>query len=169
MKTKKLITLVLAVVLVLSLAACSPKAPAAAEPAATPAATEPTAAPTTAPATTEPAPAADGFKDGTYTASQENFDERGWKGQITIEVKDGKLSTVDFDYVNKENKLKSEDQGYVKAMEDKTKVNLPKAMQDLENSLISTQDVAAVDTVSGATGTSNDFKALAESALKGAK
>ena len=161
---KKLITLALAVVLVLSLAACSPSAPAAAEP--TPA---PTVAPTAAPAA-EPAPAAPtGLKDGSYKAAQDKYDNYGWKGQIAIEVKDGKIASVDFDYVNKDNKLKSEDQGYIKAMEDKTKVNLANAMIELEKALVSSQDAAAVNAVSSATASSNDFKALAEIALKDAK
>lgn len=161
---KKLLTLALAVVLVLSLAACSPSAPAAAEP--TPA---PAAEPTTAPAA-EPTPApATGLKDGSYKAAQDKYDDYGWKGQIAIEVKDGKISTVDFDYVNKDNKLKSEDQGYIKAMEDKTKVNLANAIVELEKALVDGQDAAAVNAVAGATASSNDFKALAETALKDAK
>jgi len=167
MNSKKLVTLALAVMLVFSLAACSPKA----EPAATPAA-EPTVAPTEAPAATpaaEPAPAASGLKDGSYTAAQDKYDDYGWKGQVTIEVKEGKIATVDFDYVNKDNKLKSEDQGYIKAMEDKTKVNLANAIVELEKALVDGQDVAAVNAVSGATSSSNDFKALAEKALAGAK
>jgi major membrane immunogen (membrane-anchored lipoprotein) len=166
MKSQKLITLLLVVVLVLSLAACGSKAPVTAEPAPQPtAAAEPTVAPTAEPA---PAPAT-GLKDGSYKAEQDKYDERGWKGQIAIEVKDGKIGSVDFDYVNKDNKLQSEDQGYIKAMEDKVKVNLANAMKELESSLVSTQDAAAVNAVSGATGTSADFKALAEIALKGAK
>lgn len=165
MKSQKLITLALAVVLVLSLAACSPSAPAAVEP--TPAPTvEPTAAPTPA---AEPAPAANGFKDGSYKAAQDKADDYGWKGQIAIEVKDGKIGTVDFDYVNKDNKLKSEDQGYIKAMEDKTKVNLANAMVELEKALVSSQDAAAVNAVTGATASSNDFKGLAAKALESAK
>lgn len=168
MKSQKLITLTLVVALVLSLAACSSPAPATAEPAAPAPTVEPTAAPEPAPA--EPAPAATtGLKDGSYTAAQDNYDERGWKGQIAIEVKDGKIGTVDFDYVNKDNKLKSEDQGYIKAMEDKTKVNLANAMKELESSLVSTQDAATVNAVSGATGTSTDFKTLAGKALESAK
>lgn len=163
MKSQKLITLALVVVLVLSLAACSSSAPAA--PAAAPA---PTVAPAAEPAAPAPA-AANGFKDGSYKAAQDNYDSRGWKGQIAIEVKDGKIGSVDFDYVNKDNKLKSEDQGYIKAMLDSTKINLADAMKELEGSLVSTQDAAAVNAVSGATGTSTDFKALAENALKGAK
>lgn len=163
MKSKKLLTLALVAVLVLSLAACSSSKPATTEPA-----TEPAVAPTTEPAT-EPAPTADGFKDGEYKASQDNFDSHGWKGQIAIAVKDGKISSVDFDYVDKDNKLKSEDQGYIKAMEDATKINLAKAMEELESSLVSAQDLAAVNAVSGATSTSNDFKSLAENALKSAK
>ncbi len=164
MKSQKLITLALVVVLVLSLAACSSSAPAAAAP--TPA---PTAAPA-APAASAPAPAAaTGLKDGSYKAAQDKYDDYGWKGQIAIEVKDGKISSVDFDYVNKDNKLKSQDQGYIKAMEDKTKVNLAKAMEELESTLVSKQDAAAVNAVSGATASSNDFKGLAEIALKDAK
>lgn len=166
MKLKKLLTLTLIVALVLSLAACSSSKPATAEPAAPTAAAEPTVAPTEAPA----APAeATGLKDGSYTAAQDKYDDYGWMGQVTIEVKDGKIATVDFDYVNKDKKLKSEDQGYIKAMEDKTKVNLAKAMVELEGSLVSKQDPAAVDAVSGATATSNDFKALAAKALESAK
>ncbi|MHB1391539.1 MAG: FMN-binding protein [Clostridia bacterium] len=164
MKPQKLITLALVVVLVLSLAACSPSAPAAAEP--TPA---PTAAPA-APAASAPAPAAaTGLKDGSYKAAQDKYDDYGWMGQIAIEVKDGKIISVDFDYVNKDNKLKSEDQGYIKAMEDKTKVNLANAMVELEKALVGSQDAAAVNAVSGATASSNDFKTLAENALKSAK
>ncbi|KUO75642.1 MAG: hypothetical protein APF77_19190 [Clostridia bacterium BRH_c25] len=165
MKSQKLITLALVVVLVLSLAACGSSAPAAAEPTAAP-----TPEPTAAPAASEPAPAAaNGFKDGSYKASQDKYDDYGWKGQIAIEVKDGKISSVDFDYVNKDNKLKSEDQGYIKAMEDASKVNLAKAMEELESTLLGNQDATAVDAISGATTTSNDFKSLAESALKDAK
>lgn len=164
MKSQKLLSLALMVVLVLSLAACGSSQPAATEPAAQPAA-EPTAAPAAEPA----APAADGLKDGEYKAAQDKYDDYGWKGQIAITVKEGKISTVDFDYVNKDNKLKSEDQGYIKAMEDKTKVNLAKAMEELEGALVSAQNAAAVNAVSGATATSNDFKALAETALKDAK
>jgi len=161
MKSKKLLTLALIVVLVLSLAACSSSKPAAAEP--TP---EPTAAPTAEPTT---APAAEsGLKDGSYSATQDNYDDYGWKGQIAIEVKDGKISTVDFDYVNKDNNLKSQDQAYIKAMEDKTKINLAKAMEELEGKLAG-KDAATVDAVAGATATSNDFNTLAAKALEGAK
>jgi major membrane immunogen (membrane-anchored lipoprotein) len=65
--------------------------------------------------------------------------------------------------------LKSQDQNYVKAMQDKTKVNLADAMVALEGKLVSSQDAAKLDAVAGATTTSNDFKALAETALKSAK
>lgn len=164
MKLKKLISLTFIVVLVLSLAACGSSKPASSESAA-----QPAAEPTAAPAAEASAPAADGLKDGEYKAAQDKYDDYGWKGQITVTVKEGKISAVDFDYVNKDNKLKSQDQGYIKAMEDKTKINLAKAMEELEASLLSSQDASAVNAVSGATSTSNDFKALAEAALKDAK
>ncbi len=162
MKLQKLTTLALAGVLALNLAACSPSAPAAAEPTPAPT-TAPVAEPTTAPV------AENGLKDGSYTAAQDNYDNYGWKGQITVEVKDGKISTVDFDYVNKDNKLKSQDQGYIKAMADQTKVDLAKAMEELEGKLVGAESAVAVDTVTGATTTSDDFNVLAAKALEGAK
>jgi major membrane immunogen (membrane-anchored lipoprotein) len=163
MKNLKVLALVMVLVFAVgALAACS-STPAAA-PAPAPAPTEPAPAPTP-----EPAPAADGLKDGVYKAEQDKFDDYGWKGFVEVEVKEGKIATVKFDYINKDNALKSQDAGYKAAMEPVSKISPEKAFADLQAALVEKQDVAAVTAVAGATMSSNDFLALAKIALEQAK
>ncbi len=165
---KKTLSIALIVVLVLALAVgCAPKAaPAAAEPAAAPAATE---APAATPAATEqPAAAAGAFKDGTYT-EKGKADERGWTPQIEITVKDGKIAAVVYDEFAADGKKKSEDAGYKDAFLKNGKVDLVKAYESLQNSLVEKQDASKVDAFSGATGTSTTFVELATKALAQAK
>ncbi|OGO77799.1 MAG: hypothetical protein A2Y23_15055 [Clostridiales bacterium GWB2_37_7] len=162
MKNVKVLALVMVLILSIGvLAACSAK------PAAAPApATEP--APTTEPAPA-PAPAADGLKDGVYKAEQDKFDDYGWKGFVEVEVKEGKIATVKFDYVNKDNALKSQDAAYKAAMEPVSKIAPDKAFAALQTALVEKQDVTAVTVVAGATMSSNDFLALAKLAVEQAK
>ena len=43
------------------------------------------------------------LKDGTYTAEEADFDEKsGWKDNVTIEVKDGKIAKVDWNSTHKD-------------------------------------------------------------------
>ena len=166
MKKFKVLALVMVLILSISvLAACGSKAEPATTPAPAPAA-DPAPAPAPEPT---PAPAVDGYKDGVYNAAQDNFDDRGWKGQVQVEVKDGKVANVVFDYVNKDGALKSKDEAYKTAMEPVTKTYPEKAFNELQAALVEKQDVAAVTAVAGATTSSNDFVALVKIALEQAK
>lgn len=128
-----------------------------------------TTAKTTAAATTTKAAAtASKFKDGTYKAEASDFDSRGWKVTHTITVKDGKITESKFDYVNKDGKLKSADEAYNKNMKDKSGVSSKEASDKLNAQLVSTQDLAKVETVTGATSSSKGFKQSAELLLKAA-
>lgn len=109
------------------------------------------------------------YKDGTYKAEQPNFDEHGWKGQIEITVKDGKIVSVTYNEVNKDGQLKRDDQQYAENMKAKVNITPKEAYEKLEQQLIEKQDPEKVDTVSGATHTSETFKELAAEALKSAK
>jgi len=42
------------------------------------------------------------YKDGTYYAEADDFDESGWKDTVTIEVKNGKIVSVDWNAINKD-------------------------------------------------------------------
>lgn len=102
--------------------------------------------------------------DGTFNAEGEP-DERGWKGTIEITVEGGKITTVNYDEVNDKGAKKSEDTEYAKSMKDASGVTPAEAFQQLETSLTETQDVDAVEAVTGATDSSNRFKNLAKEAL----
>ena len=159
MKNLKALALVMVLVFAIGmLSACGAKTePATAEPAPAPA------------PTTEPAPAAGGLKDGVYKATQDKADDYGWKGFVEIEVKDGKIASVKFDYENKDGALKSKDEAYRAQMEPVSKTYPEKAFAELQASLVEKQDVAAVTAVAGATMSSNDFTALAKLAIEQAK
>lgn len=105
------------------------------------------------------------YQDGVYKAEFDNFDAHGWKGQLELEIKDHNISSVVFDYVNKEGKLKSQDEAYRKSMEPKSGTYPEKFISELQQSLLEKQIISTVDAVAGATSSSNDFKALVEFVL----
>ena len=109
-----------------------------------------------------------GLKDGTYTA-QGQPDDKGNTASIEIEVKDGKIATVKYDEVSSEGVSKLDNEEYNTKMKSVSGTNPIEAFPALEKSLVEKQDVASVDTVTGATHTSENFKTLAEEALKSAK
>lgn len=146
------------------LAGCSKTSPATTT---APKTTEP--AKTEAPKATEPAkteaPKATTYKDGSYKVEFDKFDANGWKGQLELTVKADKITAVVFDYVNKDGKKKSVDEAYKAAMEPKTKTYPGKFIPELTKSLLDKQAVASVDTITGATTSTNEFKTLAKYAL----
>jgi len=109
-----------------------------------------------------------GLKDGTYTATGDK-DDKGNTASIEIEVKDGKIATVKYDEVAEDGTSKLDNEGYNTKMKEAAGTNPIEAFPALEAALVEKQDVAAVDAVTGATSTSNNFKTLAEKALSEAK
>lgn len=109
------------------------------------------------------------LKDGKYKAEASDFDERGWKPFVEVEVKDGKISVAKFDYINKDGKFKSEDVEYNKSMEAKVKTGPAKYTKELAAALIEKQDPAKVDTIAGATHSVENFKKLSAGLLENAK
>lgn len=108
------------------------------------------------------------LKDGTYTAHTE-ADNNGYSSSIEITVADGKISAVKFDEKDSEGTSKLDMPDYNEQMLSISGSNPIAAYPTLEESLIKTQNVDAVDTVTGATSTSDTFKALATEALESAK
>lgn len=107
------------------------------------------------------------YDDGIYYAQTEDFDEHGWKALVTIIVEDGKISNVFYDEINEEEELKTFDPDYAANMEEKSGAYPLKAFADLEKSLIDEQNAENIDTVSGATHSSDTFKELTTKALNG--
>ncbi|MFK8242284.1 MULTISPECIES: FMN-binding protein [unclassified Facklamia] len=110
------------------------------------------------------------LKDGEYKL-ESNADERGWAHSFTIVVKDGKITESKYDMVDKDGKLKSENEEYNKMMEEKSGASFAKAVEAYNKGLVEKQNVADVESVSGATSTYDSFaeyaKLLLEAAAKG--
>jgi major membrane immunogen (membrane-anchored lipoprotein) len=102
--------------------------------------------------------------DDTYTATADKFDSHGWKPTVSVTYKDGKLVKVDFDYLNKDNKKKSQDDAYNTNMKKLSKngMDVKTAIPMLTDGYLKN---GKVDVVTGATSTSDDFKTYLEKAL----
>lgn len=105
------------------------------------------------------------YEDGKYRVEGDAFDDYGWKPFVEVQITDGKIAGVTFDAENEAKELKSKDQEYKKNMEAKTGTYPEKYSSELQQRLIDKQIISQVDAVTGATQSSNDFKALVEYAL----
>ena len=100
------------------------------------------------------------MKDGSYKAEFSSFDDHGWKDFVELTIKDGKITEVNFDSINEEGLLKSEDESYQENMEPVSGTYPEKFFPELENQLLEKQEIKKVDTVTGATNSSDAFKIL---------
>lgn len=95
--------------------------------------------------------AAGELKDGSYKLEEKNLDKNGWKVDFTLTVKDGEITESNYDYLNKDGKLKSEDAGYQEAMKEKVGTGPAEYIPEYNQALVDAQDPSAVEVVSGAT------------------
>ncbi len=102
------------------------------------------------------------LKDGTYHIERAEFDDHGWKEYVDVTVEGGKITAVEYDSLNVEDgHKKTEDEAYKEAYTGAGFETYPAATADaLEADLIAKQDAAKVDTVAGATHSSDGFKEL---------
>ncbi|WP_044482494.1 FMN-binding protein [Paenibacillus antibioticophila] len=105
------------------------------------------------------------YEDGTYKVEADAFDAHGWKPFIELVIKDHKIDSVNFDYVNEEGAMKTENAEYKAAMEPQSGTYPEKYTAELEQQLIDKQLIGDVDVITGATTSSNNFHALVEAAL----
>jgi major membrane immunogen (membrane-anchored lipoprotein) len=109
------------------------------------------------------------LKDGVYKLAEKNFDSHGWKQYINMTVKGGKITKVDYNFLDKNGKKKSENAGYEKAMKAKSGVGPKEYIPALEKSLVKSQNAAGVSAVSGATESTEAFKAYAAQLINAAQ
>lgn|SRR3712207_4822157 len=109
------------------------------------------------------------YKDGKYKAEANKTDNYGWKSYVEIEIKDGKIANVDFDYLNKDNKRKSQDEKYNKSMKEKAGTSPKEFCSKVSKDLVEKQNLDKLDGISGATHSVNEFKTLAKAALNNAE
>lgn len=108
------------------------------------------------------------LKDGTYTL-ETPMSDNGWKTEVSMVVKDGKITSVDYDSYDKDGHKKSEDEEYQTKMKDKSGTSSNEAIKQLVDQLLEKQTPEEVDTVSGASHTSEAFKEQMSKLIEAAK
>ena len=112
------------------------------------------------------------LQNGTYKLAEKNYDH-GYRIVFSITVANGKLTKSNFDYVNKKGKSKTDDAAYEKAMKKANGVGpkeyIPKLNEELIKAYGSKEPSAVVDTVSGATESSNLFVIYAQQLINRAQ
>ncbi|MGM0640814.1 MAG: FMN-binding protein [Thermotogota bacterium] len=99
--------------------------------------------------------------DGEYRAERLE-PSHGWVDFVELTVEDGKFTDVVLDAYNAEdNSLKSEDEGYA----DRMGMDPAEFFATLANDLEDTQHINEVDTVTGATSSSDNFRALVKAIM----
>lgn len=107
------------------------------------------------------------YKDGSYTARFKEADDHGWTEYLTVTVRDGKIVQAEFDADGENGMKKSEDEDYKDAYTGAGYDTYPADYsRRLEEALVSTQDENKVDTIAGATTSSNYFRTLMRSLEK---
>ena len=122
-----------------------------------------------------------GLNDGTYEAEEEDFGSSGWKDNVTIQVNDGKIASVDWNSTSKEGdkdkKTASEDGDYGMVEKGGAIAEWHEQAEKVEAFLVEKQDVDAIelnddgttDAIAGVTMAVDGFVDLVKDALSGAK
>ena len=101
----------------------------------------------------------------TYSASEADFDERGYKASIAITFENDKITKVVYNEADKDGNTKRDNADSNTNMEAKSGISSKAATEKLEAALIEKQGVDGVDSVTGATSSSSKFLELAKQAL----
>lgn len=122
------------------------------------------------------------YQDGTYYAEADDFDGTGWKGFVTLEVKDGKIISADWNAIHKDggdDKDTLSKSGDYKMVENGgAQAEWHEQAEKAEAYLIEKQDPTDIqykdkeghtDAITGASIHVKEFFELAKEALKGAE
>ncbi len=108
------------------------------------------------------------LKDGTYKLEEKNY-EHGYRVVFDMTVKDGQITKSNYDYLNEDGKSKQKDAEYEKSMKEKTKTGPKEYIPELNKSLVATQNPDAVEVVTGATHSSENFKNYSQQLVQAAQ
>lgn len=108
------------------------------------------------------------LKDGEYKLEEKNYNN-GYRVVFTIVVKDGKITESNYDNVNEDGKSKVEDAEYNKKMEEVAKTSPEKYIPELNKELLEKQNPSDIDTITGATHSTDSFKEYAKQLIEAAE
>ena len=112
------------------------------------------------------------LQDGNYSVIFDKPDPTNWKAFMSLEILNGEITSVNYDYEGtgeNQGTLKSEDKAYNEAMLATKGTNPVIYLDQLEKALLLHQNPDEVDTVSGATTSSKDFRTFSTALLKAAQ
>ena len=112
--------------------------------------------------------AAGGYKDGTYKAEAAEYNH-GWKDYVVVEVVSGKATIKDFDSLNEAGGKKTQDTEYRAAMEPVSGTYPVKFFPEIIAEYTAKGSVDKMDSIAGATNSTDSFKTLVAAALANAK
>ncbi|MGL5972897.1 MAG: FMN-binding protein [Oscillospiraceae bacterium] len=103
------------------------------------------------------------FKDGKYMAEGASDDGYGFTPFLEIEVKDGKISDVIFDYKDKDGALKSADSStHAAGFEKEAGMKTKEVLESLSDQYSKSSDITTIKKITGATRTSDKFVKMVE-------
>ncbi len=100
------------------------------------------------------------YVDGAYSARFKDYDSRGYQAYVDVSVEDGKVVSIEYDAVDKEGNLRSEDAKYRAEMEKVQGTYPEKYAHDLVNQYMKAQSLDGVDALAGATYATDSFNTL---------
>lgn len=104
------------------------------------------------------------YEDGEYYAEESDYNY-GYKGTITIVVEEGNITSVEYKDINEAGNSKSDDEEYNSKFVEKSGISFEEVSDNLEKQLLEKQDFNNVDSVAGATTSSDKFITLGKEAL----
>lgn len=117
------------------------------------------------------------LKEGLYFAEEPTYSEDGWKNTVTFEIKDGVITTIEFNSINEnateDKRTLSQTDQYTMSDSDTESLKWHEQLEKLEAYIISNQDISTIqttedgktDAISGVTISVNSFLQLMNTAL----
>ena len=109
------------------------------------------------------------LKDGYYTAQAAEFDEYGWKEDVTICVSAEKIILIEYNAFNISGFLKSWDMQNMRNMSAAKGIYPNAYTRSYAAMALSRQGTEGIDSISGATVSHRKFIALTDAAIKNAR
>lgn len=109
-----------------------------------------------------------GMKNGYYTAEMKEYDY-GWKEYVCIFVKNDKIVSVEFNAKDPSGFIKAWDNAYMENMKTVSGTYPNEYTRLYGTRLLESQDIEAVDAVSGATSSGEHFYKLVNAAMEQAR
>lgn len=109
------------------------------------------------------------LQDGKYSLEEKNIGSTGWRFVMNMTVENGKIIKSDYNYLNADGELKTDDEEYQEIMTEKSGLGPQDFVPKLNQALVETQNPSQIDMISGATHSTEVFKIYAAQLVNAAQ